>query len=154
MSHLQKTAWHTTGLYKKYTVYSILYTYATVLVHSIPYTTVYSILHTAVYSGYILYHILQYIAYSVPHTTVYSIFYTTYYSTQWASLRAQLVKNLPAMQDTWFNSWVGKIHWRRDRLPTPVFLGFPCDSAGKESACNVGDLGSILLTSCVNRNRN
>ena len=22
-------------------------------------------------------------------------------------------------------------------------LGFPCDSAGKESACNVGDLGSI-----------
>ena len=28
----------------------------------------------------------------------------------------------------------------RDRLPTPVFLGFPCGSAGKESACNVGDL--------------
>ena len=28
-------------------------------------------------------------------------------------------------------------------LPTPVFLGFPCDSAGKESACNVGDLSSI-----------
>ena len=22
-------------------------------------------------------------------------------------------------------------------------LGFPCDSAGKESACHVGDLGSI-----------
>ena len=35
------------------------------------------------------------------------------------------------------------IHWRRDRLPTPVFLGFPCGSAGKESACNVGDLGLI-----------
>ena len=33
--------------------------------------------------------------------------------------------------------------WRRDRLPTPVFLGFPCGSAGKESTCNVGDLGSI-----------
>ena len=33
--------------------------------------------------------------------------------------------------------------WRRDRLPTPVFLGFPCGSAGKESDCNVGDLGSI-----------
>ena len=32
---------------------------------------------------------------------------------------------------------------RRDRLPTPVFLGFPGGSAGKESACNVGDLGSI-----------
>ena len=37
----------------------------------------------------------------------------------------------------------GRSNWRRDRLPTPVFLGFPCGSAGKESACNVGDLGSI-----------
>ena len=27
--------------------------------------------------------------------------------------------------------------------PTLVFLGFPCDSAGKESAYNAGDLGSI-----------
>ena len=43
----------------------------------------------------------------------------------------------------WFHSWVGKIHWRRDRLPTPVFLSFPCGSVGKESACNVGDLGSL-----------
>ena len=31
----------------------------------------------------------------------------------------------------------------RDRLPTAVFLGFPCGSAGKESACNVRDLVSI-----------
>ena len=42
-----------------------------------------------------------------------------------------------------FDSWVGKIPWRRDRLPTPVFLGFPRGLAGKESACDVGDLGSI-----------
>ena len=42
-----------------------------------------------------------------------------------------------------FDSWVGKICWRRDRLPTPVFLDFPWGSAGKESACNVEDLGSI-----------
>ena len=28
-------------------------------------------------------------------------------------------------------------------LPTPVFLGFPGGSAGKESACNVADLGLI-----------
>ena len=40
-------------------------------------------------------------------------------------------------------SWFGKIRWRKDKLPTPVFLGFPSGSAGKESACNVGDLGSI-----------
>ena len=40
----------------------------------------------------------------------------------------------------------GKISWKRDRLPTPVFLGFPCGSAGKESACNAGDLCSISVT--------
>ena len=32
---------------------------------------------------------------------------------------------------------------RRDRLPTPVFLGFSGGSEGKESACNERDLGSI-----------
>ena len=40
------------------------------------------------------------------------------------------------MQET-----VGKIHWRMDRLPTPVFLGFPGGSGGKESAHYAGDLG-------------
>ena len=35
------------------------------------------------------------------------------------------------------------MHWRRDRLPTLVFLGFPGGSDGKESARNAGDLGSI-----------
>ena len=34
----------------------------------------------------------------------------------------QLVKNLPAMQETRFNPWVGKMPWRREWLPTPVFL--------------------------------
>ena len=38
---------------------------------------------------------------------------------------------------------VGKIHWRRDSLPTSVFFGFPGGSAGKEFACKVGDLCSI-----------
>ena len=42
-----------------------------------------------------------------------------------------------------FNSWVWKIRWGRNRLPTPVFLGFLCVSTGKESACNAGGLGSI-----------
>ena len=60
-----------------------------------------------------------------------------------ASLVTQLVKNPPAMQETWFDSWVRKVHWRRDRLPTLVFLGFHGDSAGKESICNAGDLASI-----------
>ena len=40
----------------------------------------------------------------------------------WASPVAQLVKNLPAMWETWvgrpqFTAWVGKIPWRRERLP-------------------------------------
>ena len=52
-----------------------------------------------------------------------------------------MVKNPAAMQETLFDSWVGKICWRRDRLPTPVFLGFPYGSAGEEPA---GDLGSIF----------
>ena len=52
----------------------------------------------------------------------------------------ELISVLVSLQ---FNSWVRKIQWRRDGLPTPVFLGFPGGSAGKESACNVGDLGLI-----------
>ena len=61
-----------------------------------------------------------------------------------ASLVAQLIKNLPAMQETpvWFLGW--EVPWRRDRQPTPVFLGFPGGLDGKESTCNVGDLGLIL----------
>ena len=43
------------------------------------------------------------------------------------------------MQRPQFDSWVRKIHKGGDRPPTPVFLG----SAGKESTCNAGDLGSI-----------
>ena len=43
-----------------------------------------------------------------------------------------------------FNSWLRKIFWRRDRLPSPVFLGFPCGFfSSKEPVCSVGDLGSI-----------
>ena len=47
------------------------------------------------------------------------------------------------MQETLIPFWVRKILCRRGGLLTPVFLGFPCGSATKESTCNVGDLGSI-----------
>ena len=40
----------------------------------------------------------------------------------WASLVIQLVKNLPAMQETRVDPWVRKIPSRREQLPTPVFL--------------------------------
>ena len=33
-----------------------------------------------------------------------------------------MVKNLPPMQEAGFDPWVGKIPWRREWLPTPVFL--------------------------------
>ena len=56
---------------------------------------------------------------------------------RWAYLVAQLGKR------PWFGSWVRKSFWRRDGLPTPVFLGFPGGSVGKESTCNAGDLGLI-----------
>ena len=51
-----------------------------------------------------------------------------------ASLVAQTVKNLPAMQDTGFNPWVGKIPWRRAWQPTPVFL--PEEFHGQRSLAN------------------
>ena len=59
-------------------------------------------------------------------------------------LTAQLVKNSPAMQETPVQFPGREDPCRRDRLPTPVFLGLPGGSAGKESTCNVGDLGLIL----------
>ena len=40
----------------------------------------------------------------------------------WASLVAEMVKNLPAMQRPKFNPWVGMIPWRREWHPTPIFL--------------------------------
>ena len=44
---------------------------------------------------------------------------------QRVSLMALLVKNPPAMQETSVQFLGWKIPWRRDRLPTPVFLDFP-----------------------------
>ena len=40
----------------------------------------------------------------------------------WASLVAQMVKNLPQCERPGFDPWVGKIPWRRSWQPTPVFL--------------------------------
>ena len=59
------------------------------------------------------------------------------------SLVAQLIKNLYAVQETLVQFLGQEDPWRRDRLPTPVFLGFPGGSDSKESACNAGDLGLI-----------
>ena len=37
-------------------------------------------------------------------------------------LVAQMVKNLPVMQETWVQSWVGKTPWSMEVQPTLVFL--------------------------------
>ena len=42
------------------------------------------------------------------------------------------------MQETQFDSWVGKICWRRDGLPTPVFLGFPWGSDSERICLQCG----------------
>ena len=48
-----------------------------------------------------------------------------------ASLVAQMVKNLPAMQETWIRSLGQKIPWRRKWQPITVFL--PGKSHGQRS---------------------
>ena len=59
------------------------------------------------------------------------------------SLVAQLVKNVPAMQETLVQFLGQEDPLEKGRLPTPVFLGFPGGSDGKDSACNAGDLSLI-----------
>ena len=45
------------------------------------------------------------------------------------SLVAHTVKNLPVTEETGFDPWLGRIPWRRDWFPSPVFycLGNPMD---------------------------
>ena len=59
----------------------------------------------------------------------------------YGSFRASLVAQ--PCRRPWFDSWVRKFPWRKDRLPTLVFMGFPGGSDDNESACNSGDPRSI-----------
>ena len=60
-----------------------------------------------------------------------------------ASLRAQLVRNLPTVQETPVGLLGREAPPEKGLAAHSSVLGFPAGSAGKESACNVGDLGSI-----------
>ena len=60
-------------------------------------------------------------------------------------LVALLVKNPLAMWETWFQSLLWEDPLEKGWLPTPAFLGFPGVSAGEESDCSEGDLGSISV---------
>ena len=57
----------------------------------------------------------------------------------WASLVAQMIKNLPALKGPGFDPWVGKISWRREWIPTPVFL--PGESHGQRSLVDCSSWG-------------
>ena len=57
----------------------------------------------------------------------------------WASLVAQMIKNLPAMWELRFNPWVAKIFWRRAWHPTPVFL--PGEFQWIEEPCRLQSMG-------------
>ena len=50
-----------------------------------------------------------------------------------------MVKNLPAMWETEFDPWVGKIPWRRKWQPSPVFT--PRESCGQRSPTGYGPWG-------------
>ena len=56
---------------------------------------------------------------------------------------AQLVKNMPTMQETpaGFLGWEDVLE--KGLATHSSILGLPCGSAGKESTCNEGDLGLI-----------
>ena len=60
------------------------------------------------------------------HHTLYQLLYHLYHHILYhpigASLVPQVVKNLPAMQETQVSLWVERIPWRREWQPTPVFL--------------------------------
>ena len=61
----------------------------------------------------------------------------------WASLVAQLVKNPPAMQEIPVGFLGQEDQLEKGQATHSSILGLPHDSAGKESACNARDLGSI-----------
>ena len=63
----------------------------------------------------------------------------------WASLMAQLIKNLPAMWETWVRSlgWEDPVEGGKATHSSILAWIIPWTIADKESACNVGDLGSI-----------
>ena len=62
------------------------------------------------------------------------------YLLNWASLVAPVVKNLPAMQETWVWSLGQEDPWRREWQPTPVFL--PGEFHGWRSLAGYSPWGS------------
>ena len=77
----------------------------------------------------------------------------------------QTVKNLPAVQETWVRSLVGKIPWRRERITNLVFWpgefqGLYSPGGHKESdtteglSLSQGERSSIVRLNTNNNNNN
>ena len=62
----------------------------------------------------------------------------------WAPLVAQLVKNHLQCRRPGFDPWVGKIPWRRERLPTPIF--WPGEFQGLYSPWGHKELDRLFLS--------
>ena len=71
------------------------------------------------------------------------MYFSLNYMPSWASLVTQEVKDLPAMRETWDRSLVGKIHWRSEWQPNPVFL--PGESHEQRSVAGYSPWGHIEL---------
>ena len=63
---------------------------------------------------------------------------------------AQIIKNPPVMQETQVQSLVGKIPWRREWQPSPVFL--PGEFHGQRSLTGYNPWGykELDTTECLN----
>ena len=53
-----------------------------------------------------------------------------------------MIKNLPSVQETWVDPWVGKIPWRTWQ-PPPIFL--PGESSRKEELGGLQSMGSLRV---------
>ena len=66
------------------------------------------------------------------------------------SLVAQLVKNMPAVQETWINPWIGKIPWGRKWQP----LHYSCWKIQRtEEHGRLQSMGSQELETTYKRNQ-
>ena len=70
--------------------------------------------------------------------------FSVWYPLAQASLAAQLVRNLPAVRRPQFDSWVGKMPWRRAWQPIPVFL--PGESPRTEECGGLQSMASQSWT--------
>ena len=66
----------------------------------------------------------------------------------------QMVKNPPAIQETEFDPWVGKIPWRREWLPTLVFLPGEFHEQRSLAGYRKVLLAHLCLTLCNPMDRN